>query len=263
MTRLARIIGTATAFSLPFCSAFAQTKPRTVHVFVALADNQHQGIIPVRAALGNGEDADRNLYWGAAFGVRAFFKKSPEWKEISRVQKPKTYLLERSIFEHRASGTILVADAYEGSEIKQALTDFFRSAAGMNPEVISFRSISGGEAISLSPSADLVVYVGHDGLMDFSLQMEFPESAGANRSAIILACASKSYFRDLLRKTGAQPLLWTTGLMAPEAYTLKAALKGWILRESNEQIRQRAAGAYAQYQKCSLAAALRLFSDSW
>jgi hypothetical protein len=99
--------------------------------------------------------------------------------------------------------------------------------------------------------------------MDFPLPMEFSGSAGASRSAIVLACASKSYFRKLLRKTGAQPLLWTTGLMAPEAYTLKPALDGWILRESNEQIRQRAAGAYAQYQKCSLAAALRAFSNSW
>jgi hypothetical protein len=37
---------------------------RTVHVFVALADNQHQGIVPVAAILGNGEDPQHNLYWG-------------------------------------------------------------------------------------------------------------------------------------------------------------------------------------------------------
>ncbi len=40
---------------------------RTIHVFVALADNQNQGIVPVPAALGNGEDPERNLYWGSAF----------------------------------------------------------------------------------------------------------------------------------------------------------------------------------------------------
>ena len=37
---------------------------RTVQVFVALADNQSQGIIPVPAKLGNGEDPEHNLYWG-------------------------------------------------------------------------------------------------------------------------------------------------------------------------------------------------------
>jgi hypothetical protein len=55
-----------------------QTKPRLIHVFVALADNQHQGIVHVPARLGNGDDPARNLYWGAAFGVRTFFLKNPE-----------------------------------------------------------------------------------------------------------------------------------------------------------------------------------------
>lgn len=248
-----------------FVHSFAttQVKSQVVHVFVALADNEHQGIIPVPPTLGNGEGAARNLYWGAAYGVRSFFKKSADWKEISSFPKPKSYILERSIFEHRASGTILVADAYQGSEIKQALTDFFQAAAGQNPEVISFASASGSKPERVPASADLIVYVGHDGLMDFSLPLEFPDQTGSNRSAIILACASKSFFKDLLRKTGAQPLLWTTGLMAPEAYTLKAAVGGWILSESTEQIRQRAAAAYSKYQKCSLSAAARLFSNSW
>jgi hypothetical protein len=261
--RPARLILAITLFCLPFSFASAQTKPRVVRVFVALADNQHQGIIPVPAALGNGEDPARNLYWGAAFGVRTFFKKSPDWKEISAVQKPHTYILERSIFEHGASGTILIADAYEGSEIKHAITDFFQAAAGLTSETISFITASGSKAESLTALADLVVYVGHDGLMDFPLSLEFPNQTVANRSAIVLACASKSYFKNLLHKTGAQPLLWTTGLMAPEAYTLKATIDGWILQEPREQIRQRAAETYAKYQKCSRSAALRLFSDSW
>ena len=40
----------------------ARTPARTVHVFVALADNQNQGIIPVPAKLANGEDPGPNLY---------------------------------------------------------------------------------------------------------------------------------------------------------------------------------------------------------
>lgn len=41
-------------------------------------------------------------------------------------------------------------------------------------------------------------------------------------------------------------------MRAPEAYTLKGALDGWAAGESNEQIRERAADAYDQYQKCGL-----------
>ena len=48
----------------------------------------------------------------------------------------------------------------------------------------------------------------------------------------LLACASKQFFAEALRSSGASPLLWTTGLMAPEAYTLKSALDGWIAGEN-------------------------------
>lgn len=248
--------------ALSFVSA--QTKPRVVHVFVALADNQHQGIVPVSTALGNGEDPARNLYWGAAFGVKTFFHNSTDWKEVLRVQEPHKAVLERIVFQHRTQNVVLVADAYRGSEIKQALTDFFQTAAGANVYAGEPKACTIGGVVWCPPEgADLAVYVGHDGLMDFPLSLEFPNPSSTNHSAIVLACASKSYFKDLLRNTGAQPLLWTTGLMAPEAYTLKAALDGWILEESKDQIRQRAAEAYSKYQKCSLSAAQRLFSNSW
>jgi len=40
--------------------------------------------------------------------------------------------------------------------------------------------------------------------------------------------------------------------MSPEAYTLKWALDGWVLNETNIQIRERAAQAYNKYQKCGI-----------
>jgi hypothetical protein len=99
--------------------------------------------------------------------------------------------------------------------------------------------------------------------MDFAMEKEFKGESGNNRQSIVLACASKAYFGPSLRPTGARPLLWTTGLMAPEAYTLKDALGGWMTGETAEQIRERAARAYAKYQKIGLNAALRLFSTGW
>ncbi len=243
--------------------AFAQTGPRMIHVFVALADNAHQGIVPVPAALGNGDDPERNLYWGAAFGVRTYFKKSVEWKEIVTVQNPNAYVLERSVFRHVASGTYLVADAYRGREIKQAIVDFYRSAAGSGTEKLP-SAMAIDEAVASFPStAALSVYVGHDGLMDFAIKDRFTGDGKTHHEVIVLACASKLFFAEGLKITGAKPVLWTTGLMAPEAYTLKAAVDGWIAGETAEQIRKRAATVYAKYQKCSLVAAQRLFSSQW
>jgi hypothetical protein len=112
-------------------------------------------------------------------------------------------------------------------------------------------------------SADLVAYIGHNGLMDFNLRSHPKHRDERERRAIILACASKQYFSTALGQSGATPLLWTTNLMAPEAYVLSAALDGWLKKESDEQIRLRAAGAYDQYQHCGPKAARALFATGW
>jgi hypothetical protein len=236
---------------------------RTVHVFVALADNQHQGIVPVPAKLGNGEDAERNLYWGSAYGVKTFFSRSADWARISCGQKPKMEIIERCVFRHRTGNVYLVADAYRGSEIRQAILDFLDSAAGGGAEIISLTAGSAAMKLPIRGGAELVAYIGHDGLMDFQLP-RFPRQQNEkHRDAVILACASKQFFGEAVRISGAYPLLWTTGLMAPEAYTLKSALDGWIAAENREQIRDRAAGAYDKYQKCGLGAAHRLLTTGW
>jgi hypothetical protein len=240
-------------------------KLRTVHVFVALADNDHQGIVPVARILGNGEDPEHNLYWGSAYGVKAFFSHSPQWKRLGCSAKPKAAILERCIFVYGTADVYLVADAYRGSEIKQAIWDFLDSAVGGGAESIPATGPNVGplRKLPIYGSADGLVYIGHDGLMDFQLPKYPRQRDGTHRDAVVLACASKQYFGEAIRTGGAYPLLWTTNLMAPEAYTLKSALDGWIAGENREQIRDRAAGAYDKYQKCGARAARRLFATGW
>lgn len=71
------------------------------------------------------------------------------------------------------------------------------------------------------------------------------------------------YYKDGLKIAGANPLLWTTNLMCPEAYTLKAAIDGWLLNETGAQIRMRAAETYNEYQKCGLNGAKGLFATGY
>jgi hypothetical protein len=241
--------------------AAQSSPPRTVHVFVALADNANQGIVPVPAKLGKGDDPEHNLYWGAAGGVKTFFIRSADWKLISQRQRPKPEILERCVFKHRTTNVYLVADAYRGDRIKQAITDFLSAAAGDHAEEVTVRT--GLPSIPAGGAASLVAYIGHDGFMDFQLPSLPPQKNTERREAIVLACISKTYFAEAVRTTGAHPLLWTTGLMAPEAYTLKDALDGWIAGESDEQIRERAARAYDRYQKCGIKGARRLLVSGW
>jgi len=99
--------------------------------------------------------------------------------------------------------------------------------------------------------------------MDFQLDQRFKNTDRQKRNAIILACYSKKYFAPHIDKETVNPILWTSHLMCPEAYSLHDALTGYINGESNEQIQERAAKAYSKYQKCSLRAAKNLLITNW
>ena len=234
-----------------------------IHVFVALCDNVNQGIVPVSASLGNGDNPATNLYWGAAFGVKTFFSRSKEWELVAETKNPSAAILDRLIFKQRGADVFMIADAYRGKEISQAIWDFLEAASGKAGEQLSVTQGNRKITFNSSGSADLVAYVGHDGLMDFTLQSTPEARDQRKRKAIILACVSRKYFAQPLERTGAEPLVWTTGLMAPEAYILSAAIAGWLKRETDEQVRARAAKAYNTYQNCGLKAANNLFATGW
>jgi len=232
---------------------------KVVHVLVALCDNENQGIVPVPAALGNGEDPARNLYWGAAYGVKTFFSRSANWQKIVEIKTPKENVLERLVFKHKTENVYLVADAYRGSKMRETIGDFFAAVAGGRRENVS----AGGIELQVLGTANLVAFVGHNGLMDFALEDQPAKMDDAERDAVVLASASRSYFSAPLKKTSAAPLLWTSNLMAPEAYILHDALEGWTRGESAEQVRTRAAAAYAKYQKISVKSARNLLVTGW
>jgi hypothetical protein len=117
----------------------------------------------------------------------------------------------------------------------------------------------GDVTVRTSGAADLVAYVGHNGLMDFTVEGTAITRGNQGKPVIILACRSKSYFTPWLTALGAQGLLLTTGLMAPEAYTLDALLNSWLSGGRGIALRDAAANAYSQYQKCGLRPAQRLF----
>jgi hypothetical protein len=145
----------------------------------------------------------------------------------------------------------LVADAYNGKYIKDCTVDFLQSCSGKIKDTLNIN----GTGIGIYGNAKLLSYIGHDGLMDFSLSQSFENTDKKLRDAIILACYSKRYFAGHLSQTGARPLVWSTGLMSPEAYTLHDAIESYIKNEPPENVRTSAAKAYSRYQKCSEKAA--------
>ncbi len=244
--------------TLFFITSLLEAETKVIHVFVALCDNDSQGIVPVPKKIGNGNDPDNNLYWGCGYGVRTFFKNSAEWKLVSKRKAVSSIILERIIFKHITQDAYLIADGYKGDQIKTCNENFFKSASGNTADTIMLK-----EKVLQLNLAQLVCYVGHDGLMDFTID-NYPLKKGTDKKdVIILACASRSYYKEGIKSAGANPLLWTTNLMCPEAYTLKAAIDGWLLHETGTQIHLRAAEAYHQYLKCGMKGAKNLFATGW
>ena len=107
--------------------------------------------------------------------------------------------------------------------------------------------------------AHVAAFVGHNGLMDFAAPvLPMSRARALPHASVVLACMSEAYFAKLLNKDSL-PLITTTGLMAPEAYTLGALLETWFSGGDGEQVRRAAGGAYAKYQRTSENAARRLF----
>jgi hypothetical protein len=239
----ARIVIFQLGFLIQFvCAAGLLGGEKTIGVFVALADNANQGIVPVAAELGNGEDPDKNLYWGAGEGLRGVFNQNPAWRLLEeKAKSADTNILRSCVYRHIKSGVLLNAKAYRGAALQRCLQDF-ENAVRTN-------------------AFNLVVFIGHNGLMDFSLPVpEKPAGKTNGADVIVLCCKSEAFFKERIKSAGGRPILLTTQVMYPCAFLLQAAADGWIKGEDPAAIRKRAGGAYAANQKISRKAALGVFA---
>lgn len=231
---------------------------RLIHVLVPLCDNEHQGIVPVNASLGDGMNLRTNLYWGAGYGIKTHFVRSSTWVKVTDSLNPKPDVLERVVFRHSSQNVIMVADAYRGDRMKACLTDYFNELAGRFNDTVS----TGDTTVVLGTATDLVVFNGHNGLMDVSIE-PISNQDGKVKDAIAIACVSQPYFNPHLQQSGGYPLVFTAHLLAPEAYVLHAVLDSWVANKNDEAIRYSAAQGYHNIQKCGIRGASNLFVTGW
>lgn len=242
-------------------------KPVIVQVSVALADNKNQWIVPVPAAIGDGQNATTNLYWGARYGLKTYMTRDAGWEIMASLETRDERIIERLVLRKeflrhgRSVPVYLVADAWDGKYINDTINQFMRFNGGNDELVVQIDD----EMLHAGGNAHLIVYVGHNALMDYvgvkNIMIARPTTSENNptNDAIVLACKSQDYFSSRLEKVNTNPLVLTTGLMAPEAYSLNAAIQEWITGASAEEVRKAAAASYNKYQKTGRKAAERLF----
>ena len=220
-------------------AALAEAAPKQIRLFVALCDNKTQGIVPVGAKIGNGDDPDANLYWGCSDGFDSFFRNSSRWKVMKSDKDVSEAILRRLTLSHAEDDIDLVADAYRGSQMRQCLMDFEEAAS--------------------SNKYDLVAFIGHNALMDFNLEVP-KEAEGNDTEVVVLCCLSEKYFGDRLRALGCRPILMTQQLMYPGSFLLHAAIEKWRSGGTPADFRAVAASTYAKNQKISVRAAAGVFA---
>ncbi len=222
------------------CGDCALAESKRIHVFVALADNASQGIAPVPAKIGNGDDADENLYWGSSEGFKSIFGRSKSWKLEKAEASPTPQILDRRSYRHATKDCVLVAEAWRGKNIHQCLEAFFVNLHDRR--------------------SDLTAFIGHNGLMDAPVAVSVLDATVKSTNAIILCCISGSYFKPHLAALRARPVLTTEQLMYPGSFLLRDALEVWLHNGSRPEIRMAAARAYAANQSISVKAAAGVFS---
>ena len=233
-------------------AAAVDPAPLEVTVVVPLCDNAL--IACGRAAAGDPRALETNLYWGAMYGAERYLSRAPGFHVVSRTDAPDPHhpaLLRTVVVERRAAAgermvrmTLL---AFDGARIDDALAFFFAQAR--------------------TPTRDLLVWAGHDRLMDVAAPTASPPTPTPTRTpktsrVAVLACESDRYFGPALRAAGATPVAMTRTFMAPEAYLLEAMAGSIALHgvDASGSLRDALIAAYAKYQHLSLRAAGTVFT---
>lgn len=240
-------------------------RPLVVHLLVPLCDNENQGIVKVSEKLGDGFNLQSNLYWGAMYGIKSHFKRANDWKLLQEIKDVNNSVLERAIFfKTFANGAkvYIVADAYKGDKMRPCLSDFLESIAGSKIDEMSIANKGESHDVPLYSEADLIIFNGHNGLMDFELEYH-PNEDGVKKDVAVIGCSSFDFFKNHLNIGKAYPILTTRGLMAPEAYTAEAIINTWANNKAKSDFRLSAAKAYNKYQKCGMKGAMGLFKSGW
>lgn len=252
----------------------AAGRPLVVTVYVALCDNDTQGIVKVRnRRLCQGDRPDENLYWAAAGGLLATLRKAG-WQQLRIDHFADGDLAVKAVWRThaRAGGALpargahgdvpifIVGLGYRGSRIRAAMTDYLRAVNGdaeHREQVAGFDLRAGG-------ASHLVGYIGHDYFYDVDdarplLALRAGDSV-LHKGTFALSCTGDRLIRPAIARPNAHVLLLNRTLGFPGAWTAEAIARAVARGESAHAIHHAAAAAFADGQGVSLGTALGAFA---
>lgn len=196
--------------------------PLRVRIYVALCDNDSQGIVPVKnRAICDGERPERNIYWGTSGGLRGYLDHEG-WRRVAYQHLDGPVILHATWRKRfwaggrlRAlgrSGTLEVeieAFAYRGRAIRRAMADYVADVHG---------------AAGAPAPAHVVGYIGHNYFLD-TLDDLVPvgprrDDAQLPRGVFALSCFGEQDIRPSITRDDAPVLVLNRSLTYPGAWTV-------------------------------------------
>ncbi len=237
----------------------AAGKPLVVQVHVPLCDNDV--LRCGRGRLGDGEDADGNLYWATSGGFRGWFgRKGSPWRLVHHMSAPEDDVIEIRVWRRRvppgpalrARGikkpvpVYVVAYAWRGESIARAMSAYAADLFGGRARRIA---LPGGEVLAAGGAARLVAFVGHNGWMDVT-DFTWPRTArgAARKATIAVACITEDYLVPAVPGEKRVPLLFTRSLLFAGAHAFEGAVSAFAEGQSLAGVRESAVRAYAAGQ---------------
>jgi len=114
------------------------------------------------------------------------------------------------------------------------------------------------KAIPANGNADLIVFNGHNGLLDYEIVLKNRKCVNQKETAII-CCGSYYNFIEKIKLYHTFRLLTTLDAIPAEAYILASIIEPWAMLKSDEEIRQNVMRKYISIHHCSNEDADRIF----
>ncbi len=250
-------------------------KPIVATVYVALCDNDSQGIIPVKnKKICMGDVPEKNLYWATSGGLKGHAKVR-RWKKVVYETRPDDTLAVRAVWkkrmvpggELRARGVrgavevYLVGLAYRGIKIRDAMADYLKA---VNRDAGTDLLLPSGKRLTYGGESHVIGFIGHDYFMDEpdvpGLLAETRGDSAIAKGVFGLSCMSDDFFRPGIQRRNTHILALNVHFTFPSAFTVMGILRGIVAGKDHRGIHREAARAFAEGQKKSVGTMRRALS---
>ncbi len=236
----------------------ARGAPIVATVHVALCDNAviWCGLGPH----GNGDAPARNLYWGGAAGLRAYFDHARGWRRVHVDAGDGKVILERVVYRRRVASPsarwrtlgvrgafdlYLVGIAWKGQLIARANEGFLAQVSGERGEELPLRD---GTRLAIGGRGHVVGFAGHNHLLD--VEPDYPPlTRKAPLGYFALSCLNARYLGPRFCASSARALLLSRSLMYPGGFTIDGLLQALARAAPQREVFEGGADLYAKFQQ--------------